>query len=391
MLWILRKLVLNMSEFSICILQLRKNDRVRMNVPVPIDRKLSETAGGNNYKITSKSHNIIQGDFVKPLISVIVPIYNVENYLIRCVDSILSQTYRNLEVILVDDGSPDNCGRICDELAKRDDRIKVIHKENGGLSSARNAGLDIATGELIAFIDSDDWLELDAYEYCVNLLKENQSEAVQYSYSMVSYPTNIKQPYEKIQTLKDGDILQNYMLTSTSSGSYSVCRCVFSKEMLKGLRFREGKINEDIDFKYKALSRCRKFTISNQCKYNYFQSGDSISTGGLKQRDFDLYEAADELYRLTRDEAYGDIAKLGAVKKARTAFSLLSRIAYYGVADQTLSKEQLVLRLTAEHRKNLVRLLDSPIPASRKILSVMFAINYHMTEKIIHLVRRFHG
>ena len=97
-------------------------------------------------------------------ISVIVPIYKVEKYLARCVDSIINQTYKNLEIILVDDGSPDGCGAMCDEYAKKDERIKVIHKENGGLSSARNAGLDIATGDYIAFVDSDDRLSSDAYE-----------------------------------------------------------------------------------------------------------------------------------------------------------------------------------------------------------------------------------
>ena len=97
-------------------------------------------------------------------ISVIVPIYNVEDYLHRCVDSIINQTYTNLEIILVDDGSPDNCLKICDEYAKKDSRIKVVHKKNGGLSDARNAGLEIATGEYIGFVDSDDYISLYFYE-----------------------------------------------------------------------------------------------------------------------------------------------------------------------------------------------------------------------------------
>ena len=98
------------------------------------------------------------------LVSVIVPVYNVEAYLGRCVDSILAQTYRNLEVILVDDGTKDNCDRICDDYAAGDPRIRVIHKENGGLSSARNAGIDIARGDFLEFVDSDDWIEPDAVE-----------------------------------------------------------------------------------------------------------------------------------------------------------------------------------------------------------------------------------
>ena len=105
------------------------------------------------------------------MLSVIVPVYNVEAYLPRCVDSILAQSYSNLEVILVDDGAKDASGAICDAYAAKDPRVKVIHKENGGLSSARNAGLDIALGEYIAFVDSDDWIEPDAYQHLLEVME----------------------------------------------------------------------------------------------------------------------------------------------------------------------------------------------------------------------------
>lgn len=110
--------------------------------------------------------------------SCIVPIYNVEKYLPQCIESILNQTHSNFELILVDDGSPDNCGKICDEYEKKDNRIAVIHKKNGGVSAARNAGLDAATGEYICFSDSDDWLEKDYIEYLLNLSIENDAEYV---------------------------------------------------------------------------------------------------------------------------------------------------------------------------------------------------------------------
>ena len=105
------------------------------------------------------------------LISVIIPIYNVEAYLDECIASVIAQTYSNLEIILVDDGSPDNCPQMCDEWAAKDSRIRVIHKENGGLSDARNAGIDIATGEYIAFVDSDDWIVPEMYEKMLAALK----------------------------------------------------------------------------------------------------------------------------------------------------------------------------------------------------------------------------
>ena len=111
-------------------------------------------------------------------ISVVVPVYNVEKYLRKCIDSIINQTYKNLEIILVDDGSPDKCGEICDEYAKKDNRVKVIHKKNAGVSSARNDGIDNATGEYIIFVDSDDWLEDNAIEIMVDKLNEYDYDCV---------------------------------------------------------------------------------------------------------------------------------------------------------------------------------------------------------------------
>ena len=110
------------------------------------------------------------------LISIIVPVYKVEKYLDKCINSIVSQTYKNLEVILVDDGSPDSCGKMCDEWTKKDTRIKVIHKENGGLSDARNFGLDCAKGKYIQFVDSDDYIEKDMIEFLYKNLKENNAD-----------------------------------------------------------------------------------------------------------------------------------------------------------------------------------------------------------------------
>ena len=113
------------------------------------------------------------------MVSVIVPVYKVEPFLRRCVDSLLSQTYQNLEIILVDDGSPDRCGQICDEYAAQDARVKVIHKENGGVSSARNAGIEAAAGEYVTFVDSDDWVEPWAYQILRQLIVEHDADVAE--------------------------------------------------------------------------------------------------------------------------------------------------------------------------------------------------------------------
>ena len=325
------------------------------------------------------------------LVSVIVPVYKVERYLSRCVDSILQQSYSNLEVILVDDGSPDSCGMICDEYQKNDRRIRVIHKSNGGLSDARNYGIEAAQGKYLAFVDSDDWIALDTYEYCMFLLERNEgANAIQFDVMLTSDETAMPaQVEEQVEVYEGKKILEYYMDSSTrKSGGFSVCRCLFEASTAKRYSFREGKINEDMDYKFKVLRDCKKWVVSNRVKYFYWQDGNSTSSGKLKTRDFQLYEAADELYKLCQQESYGKIAYLGEVKKARTPFSLLSRIAMWGVADSNINEKDITKKLTKEHRKKLSILLKAPIPFSRKVLSIMFAINFPMTKWLLSVTRK---
>lgn len=319
-------------------------------------------------------------------ISVIVPIYNVEDYLDECVNSLINQTYKSLEIILVDDGSSDSSGQICDSYQKKDSRINVIHKENGGLSSARNAGIDVCTGKYISFVDGDDRIYSNAYEHCISLMKKYNCDCIQYSYS-VSPEDDSDDLDETVKIYEGKDILNCYLYDSTRTGSYSVWRCLFSKSLIGKVRFREGKINEDIDFKYKVLCNSARMGITDCKLYYYRQREESLSTGGLKQKDFDLYDAASELSLLTRDETYGDIAFLGEVKKNRTAFSLLSKIAYYGIEDKNLDKRSIVRKLTREHRKGMLLLLKAPLPLNRKILCILFAIDYSLAECLIKLYK----
>lgn len=320
-------------------------------------------------------------------VSIIVPVYKVEQYLDRCVQSLLRQTYSNIEVILIDDGSPDNCPQLCDEYALKYDNIKVIHQPNMGLSEARNSGLRKSTGDYLSFLDSDDWIEEDTISYCMNLINANGADAIQYETMNVSTERKFHQPAEKINLYKEKEILQYYLDSSTRSGSYSVCRCIFTSRLAKKYKFRLGKLNEDIDYKYKVLSECNLLVVSNQYKYHYWQGGDSLSTGGLKNKDFDLYDAGNLLAELTANEMYGNIRFLGEVKRARTPFSLLCKIAYYGIADKNIDKKHTVAKLISEHRSFLWTLLKAPIPFSRKILSILFAINYKLAEAFIKIAK----
>lgn len=175
------------------------------------------------------------------LISVIVPVYNVEKYLPKCLDSIVNQTYRNLEIILVDDGSPDNCGTICDEYAKRDNRIRVIHKENGGASSTRNAGLDVALGEYIGFVDSDDMIHPEMYELLLNALRGSEKK--------IACCQSGWRPKETIEMTRIDprevgieDTLNGIFLGKVGTAVW--CR-LYHRVVWKELRFPVGETNED--------------------------------------------------------------------------------------------------------------------------------------------------
>lgn len=326
-----------------------------------------------------------------PLISVIIPIYNVEKYLKRCVDSVLAQTYPNIEIILVNDGSPDNSQAICEEYSKSYDTVVALQKENGGLSSARNFGLKHAHGEYVGFIDSDDWIASDMYMYLYDLIKDNGADASQINLMLASSEiANVSQTQEEIQVISGRDnILEYYLYTATRlSGGFSVWRCLFDTSIARKYKFREGKINEDIDWKYQVLCDCNKFVVSNRICYFYFQSNDSISTGSMKKRDFDLFDAANELYELTCKEDNPQIRFLGEVKRARTPFSLLCRIAYYGIDENVGDSNTIIKDLTRQHRSYLSTLLKAPLPLSRKVLAIALAININCVKIPLKLVRK---
>lgn len=207
-------------------------------------------------------------------ISVIVPIYKVEPYLQKCLDSIVGQTYRNLEIILVDDGSPDNCGAICDEYAAKDQRIKVIHQANGGVSAARNAGLAAATGNWIGWVDGDDWAEADMYGYLLeNARKYGADVAVcgrveRYANRDVFWGWDTLQVWNQEQViaqLLEDQALRNYL-----------CDKLWKRELFDGIRFPEGQIFEDIIVTCQLFLKANTFIGLPEAKYNYRQRSDSI-------------------------------------------------------------------------------------------------------------------
>ena len=239
-----------------------------------------------------------------PLISIIVPCYNVEAYLPKCVDSILSQTYSNLEIILVDDGSPDRCGDICDEYAKRDCRIRVIHKKNGGLSDARNVAIDIAKGEYITFVDSDDYVSPDYIETLYGLVEKYRCKvgvAWLRTFNEGRKADTIQHAYfDKVFDRMEGIEKMFYQeLFDTAAWCKIYHRSLFET----GIRYPFGLIYEDLPTTYLLFLQSDKIAFCNHIIYNYLLRANSIEGQPFKVNKLDsalkilemIHEHADEL------------------------------------------------------------------------------------------------
>ena len=211
----------------------------------------------------------------KALISLIIPVYKVEKYLEKCIQSVINQTYENLQIILVDDGSPDNCGKICDEYAKKDHRIEVIHKSNGGLSDARNKGLEIAKGEYIGFVDSDDYIEADMYEVLYNLLKQyNADVSICNFYTVSQGKISIKNADNGINEYNRIEILKEILLDKNIQ-SYAWNK-LYKKELFDEIKYPIGKKYEDIGTTFYLLEKCNKVVVTGKSEYYYINRQDSI-------------------------------------------------------------------------------------------------------------------
>lgn len=229
-----------------------------------------------------------------PKISVIVPVYKVEPYLHRCVDSILAQTFSDFELILVDDGSPDNCPAICDEYAKKDDRVVVIHQENGGLSAARNAGIDWAfansNSEWITFIDSDDWIHPEMIERLYLAAIDNKV-----SVSVCSYvETNGEEPTISIKKLHNELLSPEDFFITHRVNAIIACGKLYKKECFEEIRYPVGKIHEDEFTTYKILFEIKTISYINAPLYFYFVNPDGITKSEWSIRHLDLIDALHE-------------------------------------------------------------------------------------------------
>ena len=229
----------------------------------------------------------------KPLISVVVPVYNVEKYLDKCVQSIRAQSLPQLEILLVDDGSTDGSGAMCDSCAKEDDRIRVIHKENGGLADARNRGIDEAAADLVAFIDSDDFIEPDMMELLyTNMQRENADVSICGIYHL--YADRLKRESATVDYTTLSGVEAAALVLRGDKISVNAVNKLFKKEIFNGIRFPVGKLSEDAFIMVKLLAGVKTVVIDTAPKYYYVHREDSITTSRYKPRDMNVIEAYTE-------------------------------------------------------------------------------------------------
>ena len=320
------------------------------------------------------------------LLSVIVPVYKTEKYLDKCINSIVNQTYKNLEIILVDDGSPDNCPQMCDEWAKKDGRIKVIHKENGGVSSARNCGLDIAVGEYVAFVDADDYAEPNMYEVLLQGLEE---------YNVPVAECSVFREYENGTTERWGNADAEYeyvnkedvlkrLLLSRDLLIMSTWNKLFRSEAINSIRFDESiRINEDLLFVFQVFSNIDRHIFINKSLYHYIYRISSASHKKNQEAMFDELKVLDELKNISPDSLmqyciYGDVIR---------SFSKLQELL---VSDSLTEEVFSFLRKRILDNKEFVfssPIVTSAIKFKTKVLllfPLMFRIFYRLFAKYVH-------
>ena len=260
----------------------------------------------------------------KDLISIIVPIYNVEQYLKKCLDSVINQTYHNIEIILIDDGSTDNCGSICDEYANRDKRIKVIHKTNGGLSDARNVGIDITKGKYITFIDSDDYVEKDYVYYLYNVMKECNTDIAFCGYKVCYEKKKNNGKKEKNQIRKCTKIEAFKEILYAKDFEVSAWAKMYLTEHFKDVRYPKGKIFEDNATTYKLIDKNEYVGLGYQKKYNYMVRNNSITKKEFTDKHLYLIQASDDMCEYI--SKYAELEKAILRKKCVARISTLNRM-----------------------------------------------------------------
>lgn len=327
-----------------------------------------------------------------PLITVIVPVYNILEYLPRCVHSITAQTYQNLEVLLVDDGSTDGTGELCERLGAEDERIRVFHKENGGSSSARNLGLLHATGEYIGFVDSDDYIEPDMYEQLLSAVNEYSVGVAQIGRDEIDEQgnrlPNICEPPLQPEIWESGDFLRELLL---HKGDCSFCTKLIRRELFQEERFPEQKLNEDFNLLVRMLPRIGRIVSLPKQGYHVFYRIGSNSRKADRENFSRVYvdsvENADMVRDAVKDLEFED-RKLEETVFRFGVFQRLEYLLHIPISQMTRNNKTY-REIVAYMRRNWAKAMRNPILTSKnKFYHTLFAL---APKGIRKLHRRLRG
>ena len=288
----------------------------------------------------------------------------------RCLDSVVGQTYRNLEIICVDDGSPDGCGAICEEYAAKDDRIRVIHKENGGQSSARNAGLDTAQGEYISFIDPDDTVATDNLEYLYRLLMIYEADISACLHYIVRGEKRWKS-YDFSEDIVAGSKECVQRLLYNDGVDTSAWAKLYKKKIFEGIRFPEGKLFEDAGTAYRTFLAAKRIALGTEAKYFYMLRENSTVSAVFNRRKLDMLEMTD---RMARDviAVYPDLEKAALRRRVYARFSTLNQMIHAG-PELELERREMIDFI----KSNATVLLgDSKVQRRDKLAIILLSIGY---------------
>ena len=304
------------------------------------------------------------------LVSIIVPAYNVEKYIKKCINSLINQTYKNIEIILVDDGSTDGTGKICDLFSKKDKRIKVIHKENGGLSDARNCGIDIATGNYILLVDSDDYVDLEIVEFLYNNLKENNADISTCLPKKFKENDNDSLKDDKKNTnaiLKKEDALEN--LFYLKNLTVSAWGKLYKKELFKNIRYPKGKLYEDLPTTYRLFAKSNIISTNSKKMYYYLIRKGSIMNSKFNKKRMDSLYFTREQTEFVKKE-YPSILNAAINQEFMEAVGIAKEIPF----NKEYSKERKeLIKVLKKYRNNVIK--DKKASIKNKTYAVFSLFN----------------
>lgn len=306
-----------------------------------------------------------------PLISVVVPVFNVENYLQRCIESLLNQTYTNIEILLIDDGSTDGSLLICQQNSSKDKRIKVFSKKNGGLSDARNFGILQAKGKYISFVDSDDFVDRDYIEYMFNLLDRNKADMSICQHRTVFASGKVRvNKYEGAVVIDSRTALKRMLYHDQIDTS--AWAKLFPTKFFRNIEFPKGKLFEDIGTIYKTFLVSSKIAVGSNAKYNYIYRTDSIVNNKFSIKKLDLVRMTESMASVVTEQ-YPELAPACYRRVIYSYISTLNQMK--GTINYRNIRQDLVSKIK-HSRFKIVK--DSCAPLRDKIAVLLISLNYHL-------------